>query len=147
MRRALIQAEISEAISKGAQDCNTFVGFEGEGLQDQFNVVADASEHMLENFYPFKFWERRNFLKPESELQSLLLGAFEAVSFMEELNTRIGVSAPEYSSNNTVIDKQKGKLSSAYYMYVTNGQSSAVGKEFFQNYVIHFLRNKQSLIV
>lgn len=87
-------------------------------FQQKFHAVAMVTNQLLDNFDLIKFQERKNDKLPISELRTMLLGAFEAVSCLEALENHI-----VGSNLNVTAYGAKIKLIKAASVYASNGQN------------------------
>lgn len=97
-------------------------------LYTLFDVCAQGSGKLLDNFHPYKFFLRKNHLKPADELKIMLFGAFKASSTMDELvramdeigRGKMNGHMQQFLEKRKLCDETRHKLVVAKELYLTN---------------------------
>lgn len=121
---------IQKAVYDGREQANDFLSqnvTNKEKILGEFDTAAHAATAFLENFDADKFQERENDKKPVENLKVMLVGAFEAVSFMHTLNENLDFSQKVSVHSET--------LSDAYYLYISQGCGVDVSRAFMQDHI------------
>lgn len=121
--RNIKSSEVLEALKKGSKKFSGIIS-SGSDLKDQFDRAIWAANHLLDNFNKDKFKERQNYKKETKFLKLMLLGAFESVQCLGDLQEEIN-----RTSNSPLLmgdaDSLHITLLKAVSVYQSDGDSDA----------------------
>ncbi len=121
--RNINSSEVLEALRKGSEKSDKII-ISGGNLKDQFDRAIWAANHLLDNFDKGKFKKRENYKQDTEFLKLMLLGAFESVQCLGDLQEEIN-----RTSNSSLLmgdaDSLHITLLKAVSVYQSNGGSDA----------------------
>lgn len=127
--RSLSQQQIDDVTNRGIRKAShaflTAAQLENPEayLRDQFEGVIRCINCLLENFSPQNFTERGHHLRPNKKIKPMLLSAFEAVTFLSELENLNRPNVSPFRLND-ISEWYKDRLQIAIQTYLTNGSQN-----------------------